>query len=176
MANTLLVRHLYSQYINEKTFTLFSRHFFSCYDAKSLTWHSRNYPVNDGRKNGLCGAALRPHETVKVFIENHPRGSGMTMKNRHFATRSLIALAVASAFPLHGALAQEAAPAEPAKAGQLETVIVTAQRRAENIKDVPMAIATLKGEKLDVLTASGQDIRFLSGRAPSLTIESDFGR
>jgi len=98
------------------------------------------------------------------------------MKNRHFATRSLIALAVASAFPLHGALAQEAAPAEAAKAGQLETVIVTAQRRAENIKDVPMAIATMKGEKLEVLTASGQDIRFLSGRTPSVQVESDYGR
>ncbi|UUZ50419.1 TonB-dependent receptor plug domain-containing protein [Massilia sp. B-10] len=55
-------------------------------------------------------------------------------------------------------------------------MIVTAQRRAENIKDVPMAIATLKGEKLDVLTASGQDIRFLSGRTPSVQVESDYGR
>ncbi|SHH23854.1 iron complex outermembrane recepter protein [Massilia sp. CF038] len=101
----------------------------------------------------------------------------MTMKNSHFATRSLIALAVASAFPLHAAMAQEAAPAPEATAkGQLETVIVTAQRRAENIKDVPMAIATLKGEKLDVLTASGQDIRFLSGRTPSVQVESDYGR
>ncbi|MES2151726.1 MAG: TonB-dependent receptor [Pseudomonadota bacterium] len=90
------------------------------------------------------------------------------------ATRSLIALAVASAFPLHTALAQEAAPA--AQPGQLETVIVTAQRRSENIKDVPMAITTLKGEKLDVLTSGGQDIRFLSGRSPSLTVESDYGR
>ena len=102
----------------------------------------------------------------------------MTMKTKQFATRSLIALAVASAFPLTAAMAQEARPAEasPAQAGQLETVIVTAQRRAENIKDVPMAITTLKGEKLDVLTSGGQDIRFLSGRSPSLNIESDYGR
>jgi iron complex outermembrane receptor protein len=94
------------------------------------------------------------------------------------ATRSLIALAVASAFPLHAAMAQDAKPADDAQAasGQLETVIVTAQRRSENIKDVPMAITTLKGEKLDVLTSGGQDIRFLSGRSPSLNIESDYGR
>jgi iron complex outermembrane receptor protein len=92
--------------------------------------------------------------------------------------RTLIALAVASAFPLHAALAQEAKPADAPKAetGQLETVIVTAQRRAENIKDVPMAITTLKGEKLDVLTSGGQDIRFLSARSPSLNVESDYGR
>ena len=89
---------------------------------------------------------------------------------------SLIALAVASAFPLHSAFAQETTVEEVKKPGQLETVIVTAQRRAENIKDVPMAIATLKGEKLDVLTSGGQDIRFLNGRTPSVSVESDYGR
>jgi outer membrane receptor protein involved in Fe transport len=104
---------------------------------------------------------------------NHLHNGSRTMSKNSFAVRSLIALAVASAFPLHSALATEAeASAQPAAAegqdaastaqapattkGQLETVIVTAQRRAENIKDVPMAIATLKGDKLDVLTSGGQ--------------------
>ena len=93
-------------------------------------------------------------------------------------SRTLMFLAVAGAFPLQAATAQEAAaPSEyKSPAGQLETVIVTAQRRSENIKDVPMAITTLKGDKLDTLTAGGQDIRFLSGRAPSLSVESDYGR
>ena len=64
-------------------------------------------------------------------------------------------------------------PASPASgAGVLETVTVTAERRAENIKDVPMSIATVKGEKLDVLTSGGQDIRFLSGRSPSVATSS----
>ena len=99
----------------------------------------------------------------------------MTLQSRQFATRSLIALAIAGAFPLNAAMAQETQAAADVK-GQLETVIVTAQRRSENIKDVPMAITALKGEKLDVLTSGGQDIRFLSGRAPSLVIESDYGR
>ncbi len=102
--------------------------------------------------------------------------SASTRTSTNIATRTLMALAVAAAFPLQ-AMAQEAQP-EAAKpvAGQLETVIVTAQRRSENIKEVPMAITTLKGEKLDVLTSGGQDIRFMSGRAPSLTVESDYGR
>ncbi|MFM9436073.1 iron complex outermembrane recepter protein [Janthinobacterium sp. CG_23.3] len=95
---------------------------------------------------------------------------------RRHAARSLIALAVAAAFPLHAAIAQEAPEAAKAQPGQLETVIVTAQRRSENIKDVPMAISTMKGEKLDVLTAGGQDVRFMSGRTPSLNVESEFGR
>ena len=100
-------------------------------------------------------------------------------KQGSFAVRSLIALAVASAFPLNAAWAAEAEAAADTPAAskdQLETVIVTAQRRAENIKDVPMSIATLKGDKLDVLTSGAADIRFLAGRSPSVNVESDYGR
>ncbi|WP_082549214.1 TonB-dependent receptor [Rhizobacter sp. Root404] len=76
------------------------------------------------------------------------------------------------------ALAQAVSPpASPASAaGVLQTVTVTAERRTENIKDVPSSVSTLSGEKLDVLTSGGQDIRLLSGRVPSLNIESSFGR
>ncbi|MES3015628.1 MAG: TonB-dependent receptor plug domain-containing protein, partial [Pseudomonadota bacterium] len=74
-------------------------------------------------------------------------------------------------------MAQQAlAPAAAASAGTLQTVTVTAERRAENIKDVPSSVSTLSGEKLDVLASSGQDVRLLSGRVPSLNIESSFGR
>jgi len=78
-----------------------------------------------------------------------------------------------TAWPFAAALAQEAKPADK---NQLETVVITAERRVENIKDVPNAVTKLSGEKLDVLNSSGQDIRFLSGRVPSLNIESSFGR
>ncbi|MYM21784.1 TonB-dependent receptor [Duganella sp. FT135W] len=97
-------------------------------------------------------------------------------KQRSFAVRSLIALAVASAFPLVHAEDTPDTTATAASKDQLETVIVTAQRRAENIKDVPMSIATLKGDKLDVLTSGAADIRFLAGRSPSVNVESDYGR
>ncbi|MBA5688364.1 TonB-dependent receptor [Rugamonas apoptosis] len=104
----------------------------------------------------------------------------MIRKSTGIATRTLIALAVAGAFPLHAAMADEAGQAAPAAEqavpGQLETVIVTAQRRAENIKDVPMSIATLKGDKLDVITSGAADVRFLAGRSPSVNVESDYGR
>ncbi len=65
---------------------------------------------------------------------------------------------------------------EAVDAGQLETVIVTAQRRAENIKHVPMSISAIRDETLDVLTSGGRDIRILATRVPSLHVESDFGR
>lgn len=83
---------------------------------------------------------------------------------------SLLSLALSIALP---ALAEEA----PAKdRSQLETVVITAERRAENIQDVPNAVSKISGDKLDVLASGGQDLRFLSGRVPSLNIESSFGR
>ncbi len=77
------------------------------------------------------------------------------------------------------AMAQQAvapAAAASAAAGTLQTVTVTAERRSENIKDVPSSVSTLSGEKLDVFASGGQDVRLLSGRVPSLNIESSFGR
>jgi iron complex outermembrane receptor protein len=70
------------------------------------------------------------------------------------------------------AVAQESNP--PVR--QLETITVTAERRSENIKDVPNSVTAVSPELLDVLNSTGQDIRALSGRVPSLNIESSFGR
>jgi iron complex outermembrane receptor protein len=82
------------------------------------------------------------------------------------------AVAAAALTMLHlGASAQQ-----PAPAGTLQTITITAERRAENIKDVPNSVSALQGEALDQLNASGQDIRQLAGRVPSLNIESSFGR
>ena len=83
---------------------------------------------------------------------------------------SLMALALITALP---ALAQET---QAKDRSQLDTVVITAERRAENIQDVPSAVSKISGEKLDVLASGGQDLRFLSGRVPSLNIESSFGR
>lgn len=58
----------------------------------------------------------------------------------------------------------------------LDSITVTAQRRIEDAQDVPIAITTVSDEKLDIIGSGGEDIRFLSGRLPSLLIESSFGR
>lgn len=90
---------------------------------------------------------------------------------------TLLALALAAAFPLQAAVAQTTAAPEAKKdLNQLEAVIVTGSRRAENLKEVPLSISAIKSEELDTYNASGQDIRALSGKVPSLNIESDFGR
>jgi len=81
-------------------------------------------------------------------------------------------LALSAVMPIGSAIAQTMDATEP----QLETVVVTAQRRAENIKDVPVSVSLLKAEKLDVILSGGQDIRVLAGKVPSLNVESSNGR
>ncbi|MES2116322.1 MAG: TonB-dependent receptor [Pseudomonadota bacterium] len=83
-------------------------------------------------------------------------------------------LALSAVMPMGAAVAQTAPAA--ADVPQLETITVTAQRRTENIKDVPVSVSTLKDERLDVLVSGGQDIRLLAGKVPSLNVESSNGR
>ena len=68
------------------------------------------------------------------------------------------------------------ASAQESPPGQLDEVTVTAERRSENIRDVPSSVSTVSGEDLDVLSTGGQDVRLLAGRVPSLNVESSFGR
>lgn len=81
-----------------------------------------------------------------------------------------VLLAVAAAMPVGAAVAQTTA------APELQQVTVTAQRRTENIKEVPVSVTAIKGEKLDVLVSGGDDIRLLAGKVPSLNVESSNGR
>lgn len=58
----------------------------------------------------------------------------------------------------------------------LEEIIVTAQKRAENIQDVPITISTLDDDYLKSILDGGADIRGLAGRVPSLYVEGSSGR
>ncbi len=87
----------------------------------------------------------------------------------------LIALAFAAG-AAHGQAAAPADAASSAEAGKLQTVTVTAERITEDVKTVPISVSTIGGEALDVLNSGGEDLRALSGRVPSLNIESSFGR
>ncbi len=91
------------------------------------------------------------------------------MRPASLARIATVILMTTTALP---AFAQEAAADE---AG-LDEIVVTAQRREENLQNVPLSITAVRGEKLDAIASGGPDIRFLSGRVPSLIIESSFGR
>lgn len=58
----------------------------------------------------------------------------------------------------------------------LQEIVVTAQRREENLQDIPISVDVVSGDKLDAINSGGGDIRALAGRVPSLNIESSFGR
>jgi iron complex outermembrane receptor protein len=95
------------------------------------------------------------------------------------STPHRIAAAASLALVQLGAWSQQSttdASAAAAEPGKLPVVTVTAERRSENVKDIPNSISTIGGEFLDTLNTSGQDLRMLSGRVPSLNIESSFGR
>jgi iron complex outermembrane receptor protein len=102
------------------------------------------------------------------------------MSHRTFAARAvwasstiLSAAALSTATPAfaQGAEAEEAADDTP-----LPTIIVTAQRVEEDIQKVPISVTAFNPDALAAVNSGGQDIRALSGRAPSLVVESSFGR
>lgn len=72
---------------------------------------------------------------------------------------------------------QNEAEEEVSESGRvLDVVVVTAQKREEDVADVPLAISTIDPATLELIGAGGMDVRFLSARVPSLQIESSFGR
>ena len=80
---------------------------------------------------------------------------------------SRLALAVSMIALASPAFAQDAA----ADDGTLGDIVDTAQHRSENLQDVPLSVATLEGETLDVINSggaalSGSGLRLQSPQAP----------
>ena len=74
------------------------------------------------------------------------------------------------------ASAMAVAPAAFAQETKVGEVIITAQKRSENLQDVPVSVAAIGGEKLQATFAAGDDILALSAKAPGLYAESSNGR
>ncbi|MFO0334665.1 MAG: TonB-dependent receptor [Pseudomonadota bacterium] len=68
------------------------------------------------------------------------------------------------------------APSDSVAAEGIEEIVVTAQRREENLQSVPLSVAALAGDTLRDFQAGGEDILALSGRVPGLYAESTTGR
>ena len=93
--------------------------------------------------------------------------------------QSVLVLLLSFALPF-GALAEDSdediGDMSLDKLFKLETIEVTSRKRVENMQDVPASVTAVQGEKLDVYSSGGVDIRFMSAKIPSLSIESSFGR
>lgn len=89
------------------------------------------------------------------------------------ASTAAIAVATTSLFIAPAAYAQDETAQNSAALGE---IVVTAQRREENLQDVPLSVTAVSGDQLGAITAGGVDIRGISGRVPSLLVESSFGR
>ncbi len=89
------------------------------------------------------------------------------------ASSAAITVATTSLFIAPAAYAQDETAQNSAALGE---IVVTAQRREENLQDVPLSVTAVSGDQLGAITAGGVDIRGISGRVPSLLVESSFGR
>lgn len=63
-----------------------------------------------------------------------------------------------------------------ASAQVLEEIVVTAQKRSENLQDVPISIAALDNTTVTAVLSGGADVLALSARVPGLYVESSNGR
>ncbi len=94
----------------------------------------------------------------------------MKTRNSKMVKSSIIALGMAIAF---GSFAQAE---ETKKADGLEVVIVTARKKSEASKDIPLSLSAFKGDALSTLMSGAADMNALSAKTPSVAVESSFGR
>ncbi|WP_287459574.1 TonB-dependent receptor, partial [Sphingomonas sp.] len=80
------------------------------------------------------------------------------------------------AAPAHAQTADAPTPAAAPEGDGLGEIVVTAERRSENLQKVPVSVAAVSGADLRNFQAAGEDILSLSGRVPSLYIETTTGR
>ena len=66
--------------------------------------------------------------------------------------------------------------ASAAQAQSVDEIIVTAQRRSENIQTIPVSVDVIAGERLSAIFSAGEDILALAARSPGLYAESSNGR
>lgn len=95
----------------------------------------------------------------------------MKIKTGLFSSGAVVlALAAMSA---HAQEARDGAAAEETRQGGLQDIVVTAQKRSENLQDVPIAITASSGE--DLAAKGVTDMMQLSTVAPGLSIRTTAG-
>ncbi|MEM6266517.1 MAG: TonB-dependent receptor plug domain-containing protein, partial [Pseudomonadota bacterium] len=102
------------------------------------------------------------------------------MSHRILSARALWASSTifsAAAFGLAApAVAQDGADAASEDEGQLPSIIVTANRREENLQDVAVSADILDQGRVDAIFSAAADTTALAGSVPGLNVESSNGR
>ena len=102
------------------------------------------------------------------------------MIDRSFILRSLSAstLAIACAQPAMAQTQQsvdssdiDATGAEQPDNSMLDVIVVTANRREENLQDVAVSAATISADAAKTIFDAGADITALAGRVPGLFVD-----
>ena len=137
-------------------------------NAGSIRGAPGRHPQDAGAHSGgdRRSFTMQVHFTSQFTISGNPMIK--LSKMAHAVALALSTLLPAAAFAQTNTA--------PAGAPELQSVTVTAQRRTENIKEVPVSVTALKGERLDTIVSGGEDIRVLAAKVPSLNVESSNGR
>jgi iron complex outermembrane receptor protein len=95
----------------------------------------------------------------------------------NYRTRKVLALSLLSLGVSAPAIAiAQTAPAD-GTTGQLDEIVVTAERRAEKLTNVPVSVGVVGGDDLRTFTGGGDDtLLALAGRVPSFYAETTTGR
>ncbi|MEG3086548.1 TonB-dependent receptor [Sphingomonas sp. PB4P5] len=72
--------------------------------------------------------------------------------------------------------ATDVAVSDTASDSDLGEIVVTAERRSENLQKVPVSVAVVSGDSLRGFQSGGEDILSLAGRVPGLYAETTTGR
>lgn len=98
------------------------------------------------------------------------------VRSSHPTSRLAAALALALLAP--PAFAQDApvAAEAPTTKNELGTITVTAEKRSENLQEVPISISVVTPEKLEAFGQSGDGVLQLASRLPSVYAETSYGR
>ncbi len=101
------------------------------------------------------------------------------MLNRIPVARALWASTTAitaAAFAIAAPAAAQDSGADEAEEGKLPSIIVTANRREENIQNVPVSAETLDKLRVGAIFSAAADTTALAGSVPGLNVESSNGR
>ncbi|MDB4032585.1 TonB-dependent receptor [Porticoccaceae bacterium] len=140
------------------------------------------YSVMDALTQLLKGSGLEGSLSNKGAITisdsekvaHHNQRERMNMNNKTIAKKTLLAAAV-GLFAASGAAVAQDQMNEGARAhGVLEEVIVTAQKREQRLKDIPISISVLGGDELSVRGIA--DLADIGRAVPGVSVIDSGGR